>query len=314
MNVTVTGATGTIGLACIEMLVRAGHRARAFVRRPAEFDRLCSDDRVEVVEGDILDRTGVAGALAAADAVIHCIDFPPNQFSLNWDALRFVLEGLGPGKQLIYPGNAWVYASPENGRVGPDHAKGSPVRLGDIKADLEKAVTGADGTVVNLPEVYGPGARKGRVYSWFVRALADKTVFVPGDPNRTWEPLYIADAARALIAPLGRARARGVDYAACGYGPTTPREFVELIFMAAGHAPRLRSRSTNLSRVVALLRRESRAQRDLSYLVEHPVLLDGSQIRQDLGWVPEVDHREGVRRTMRWLREASRGVLGGGSN
>ena len=314
MNVTVTGATGTIGLACIEMLVRAGHRARAFVRRPAEFERLCSEDRVEVVEGDILDRTGVAEALAATDAVIHCIDFPPSQYSLNWDALRFVLEGLGPRRQLVYPGNVWVYDPPEDGRVGPDHAKKGPVRLGEIKADLEKAVTAEDGTVVNLPGVYGPGVRKGRLHSWFERALAGKAVHIPGDSDLTWEPLYIADAARALIAPLGRARARGADYAACGYAPTTPREFVELIFKAAGQVPRIRSLSIGLSRAAALLHRETRAQRDLSYLDERPVLLDGAQIRQELGWLPEINHREGVRRTIRWLREADRGLLGSESN
>ena len=258
---------------------------------------------------DILDRTGVAGALTATDAVIHCVDFPPNQFSLNWEALRFVLEGLGTGKHLIYPGNAWVYAPPEEGRAGPDHPKDSPVRLAEIKADLEKAVTGADGTVVNLPEVYGPGARKGRVYSWFERAVADKTVNLIGDPTRAWEPLFIADAARALIAPLGRTGARGMDYAACGYAPTTTQEFVELIFKSAGHSPRIHSRSAGPSRVAAVLRRESRAQRDLSYLEAHPILLDGSQIRQDLGWVPEVDHREGIRRTIKWLREARRSSL-----
>ena len=314
MNVTVTGATGTIGLACIEMLVRAGYRARAFVRRPAEFKRLCCEDRVEVVEGDILDRTGVAKALGATDAVIHCVDFPPSQFSLNWDALRFVLEGLGPGRQFVYPGNVWVYDPPEDGRVGPDHPKDSPVRLGQIKADLEKAVTGEGGTVVNLPEVYGPGVRKGRLHSWFERALAGKTVHIPGDPNRIWEPLYIADAARALVAPLGRSRARGEGYAASGYVPTTPQEFVELVFKAAGHEPRIRPLSVGLSRLAALLHRETRAQRDLSYLDERSVLLDSSQIRQELGWLPEVDHREGVRRTIRWLRERNRDVLGDASN
>jgi nucleoside-diphosphate-sugar epimerase len=296
------------------MLVRAGHSARALVRRPAEFERLCSEDRVEVVEGDILDRTGVAQALAATDAVIHCVDFPPSQYSLNWEALRFVLEGLGPGRQLVFPGNAWVYEPSEDGRLGPGHAKDSAVRLGQIKADLEKAVTGADGTVVTLPEVYGPGVRKGSLYSWFERALTGKTVQIPGDPDRLWEPLYIADAARALVAPLGRARARGADYAACGCAPTTRRAFVEMIFRAAGHEPRIRLHSKGLSRVRSLLRRESRALRDLSYLEERPVLLDGSRIRLDLGWVPEVDHREGIRRSVRWLRAADRGLLGGGSN
>jgi len=305
MNVTVTGATGTLGLACVEMLVRAGHQVRAFVRDPAKFERLCSETRVEVVEGDILDRATVAAALEMTDATIHCVDFAPSQYSLNWEALRHLLEGLGPGKQLVYPGNVWVFGIPEAERLGPDHPKASPSRLGKVKADLEKAVTAKDGTVVRLPDVYGPGVYGGRLRSIFDRALAGKTLHIRGDLDRRWECLYIADAARALIAPLERPRARGVDYTAPGSAVITPREFASLIFQAAGHSPRIRRVPTGFHTIFQLLRREHRAQRELAYVDDLPILLDGTLIRQELGWVPEVDYRDGVKRTVKWIRGLS---------
>jgi nucleoside-diphosphate-sugar epimerase len=306
MNVTVTGAAGTIGLACVHMLVRAGHRARAFVRRTEEFRRVCREDRVEVVEGDVLDRAAVATALEATDAVIHCVDFPLSRFSLNFDALQHVLGALGTGRQLIYPGNVWVYGPPESERVGPDHPKASPARLGQVKADLEKAITAEWGTVVHLPEVYGPGVVKGRLHAMFDRALAGKTVFIPGDLDRLQESLYIEDAARALIAPLGRPKARGADYTAAGCAPITPRDLGGLIFKAAGRPLRVRSVPIGLWRSIALLQPDRRATRDLSYLYEVSTLLDGSLIRRDLGWMPEVNYADGVRRTVRWLRTLAR--------
>lgn len=302
MRVTVTGATGTLGLASVQMLLRAGHEVRAFVRDAARFQRLNPDRRAEVVEGDIGERAHVAEALDGADAVIHCVDFPPTQFTSNWDAVRHALEGLRSGGQFVYPGNLWVYGPPQAVRVGPDHVKASPSRIGAIRADLEKAVLAEGGTVVRLPDVYGPAVRTGQTHGLFHRALAGKTVFFPGDLDRSIEFLYIADAARALIAPLGRRQARGIDYAASGYRVTTPREFISLIYKAAARQPRIRSLPVPLVRTVDLFHRERRVLRDLSYLMECSTLLDASRLHRELGCLPEVDYADGVRRTVKWLR------------
>ncbi len=302
MRVTVTGASGTIGLATVNMLVRAGHQVRAFVRTAARLRGRCREERIEVVEGDILDRAAVAAALSGADAVIHCVDFSLREFALSWDALRHALEALRPGGQFVYPGVVWVFGPTEDGRVGPEHPKTSPARLGAVRADLEKAVTAEGGTVVRLPDVYGPGVLRGPLHDMFERALTGKTIRVLGDLDRAVEYLYIEDAARALIAPLGRPQGRGRDYHAPGFAPTTPRQFAALIFTSAGGAPRLRSLSPRWLRLLALTRRDRRAASELGYMYENPILLDGTRTRRELGWMPEVDYADGVRRTVRWLR------------
>ena len=302
MRVTVTGASGTLGLACTEMLLRAGHQVRAFVRSEERFRGLSSDSRAEVFEGDICERADVAEALDGVDAVLHCVAFPPSKYLDNWDALRHALEGLRPGGQFVYPGNLWVYGPPESARVGPGHAKASPSRLGGVRADLEKAVTAEGGTVVHLPDVYGPGVRSGRIHALFENAFKGKTAYMPGELDRQIEFLYIADAARALIAPLGRKHARGIDYTAAGYRVTTPREFVTLIYRAAAQEPSIRSLPIVLASAIDLVHPERRLLRDLYYLAECSTLLDGRLIRSDLGWMPEVDYPDGVRQTVRWLR------------
>jgi nucleoside-diphosphate-sugar epimerase len=301
MRVIVTGATGTIGLACVQMLVRAGHQVRAFVRSRERFQRLCPEKRVESAEGDILDRGAVAEGLAGADAVLHCVDFPPGRYSLHWEALRHALESLSTGAQFVYPGNSWVYG-PGVERAGPDDPKESRARLGVTKADLEKAVTSEGGTVVRLTDTYGPGVRKGLTATVFRRALAGKTVYFPGNLDRQVEYLYVGDAARALIAPLGCPAARGTEYAAPGPTPIAVRDFLSLIFQAAGQSERVRSVPIGVAGALAILRRDSRPLRELSYLHESPILLDGTGIRSQLGWSPEVDYVEGVRRTIKWLR------------
>lgn len=298
MQVTVTGASGTIGLAAVNMLVRAGHQVRAFVRRPQALAGRYPVEKVEVVEGDVLDRTVVAETISGSEAVIHCVDFPATEFTHNWDALRHALEALRPGGSFIYPGVVWVYGVGGKGRLEPEHPKNSSSRLGAVRAEMEKAVTAEGGTVVRFPEAYGPGVLKGPLHALFERALAGKTVRFPGDLDRSVEFIYIDDAARALVAPLGRPQARGQDYHAPGFAPTTPREFAALIFKSAGSAPRIRSLSRRWLRILG---RDGRGRSELSYLDECAILLDGLRARRELGWRPEIDNAEGVRRTVRWL-------------
>ena len=60
--------------------------------------------------------------------------------------------------------------------------------------------------------------------------------------------------------------------------------------------------SISRSAAIALLDPDRRAARDLLYRWEHPILFDGTRLRLDLGWAPEVGYPDGVRRTVRWLR------------
>ncbi|NIR74934.1 MAG: SDR family NAD(P)-dependent oxidoreductase [Gemmatimonadetes bacterium] len=305
LTVTVTGAAGTVGRACVKAAVQAGHEVRALVRNEEEFRRVATEPRVEVWEGDILDRAEAGEALTGTDAVVHCVDFAPREFGHNWDAIRHALEGLRPGGWFVYPGNLWVFGPPQAERVGPDHPKASPSRLGAVRADLEKAVTAQGGTVIHMPALYGPGVKRGWLYDAFRRALAGKPAYFPGDLDRPIEFLYVADAARALIAPLGRRQARGSDYTAPGYRVTTPREMIGLIYRAAAQEPRVRSIPVPLLRFFDLFDADRRLTRDLSYLMENAILLDGTAIRRELGWQSEVDYADGARRTVRWLRHTS---------
>lgn len=299
------GATGAIGLAAVRMLVRAGHTVRAMVRSREKFHRLSPEDRVEVVSGEILDRASVAAAMEEADAAVHCVSFPAERFTLNWDALRHVFEGLTPRAHLIYPSNAWVYeGGPGMGRDGTTNA-GTP-RLGELAADMEKAVLGQSGTVIRLPWCYGPGVRTGLMYSFFQRALAGKTVWFPGELDRDLNLIYIEDAARALVAPLGRPVARGAQYEAGGFPALVPSGLASLISQVLGRPLRLRALPPAWLRVGARFHRSVRALRDLRELIARPsVELDRTDIRRDLGWLAEVDHAEGVRRTVNWFRSSA---------
>ncbi len=68
MNITVFGATGSIGRLVVEQALAAGHDVTAFTREAARVTT--AHDRLQVVEGDVTDPDACLPAVKGADAVV----------------------------------------------------------------------------------------------------------------------------------------------------------------------------------------------------------------------------------------------------
>ena len=68
MNITIFGATGSIGRLLVEQSLAAGHDATAFTRDAARVT--AHHDRLQVVEGDVTDAAACLPAVKDADAVV----------------------------------------------------------------------------------------------------------------------------------------------------------------------------------------------------------------------------------------------------
>lgn len=68
MNIAVFGATGGTGQQVVQQALAAGHSVSALVRDPSRL--AAQDERLTVVEGDVLDRAKVDETVSGADVVI----------------------------------------------------------------------------------------------------------------------------------------------------------------------------------------------------------------------------------------------------
>lgn len=77
MRVLVTGATGYIGGRLVPALLDAGHEVRCLARDPNKLSQDPWRDRVDVVQGDVLEPATLAPAMAGCDAayyLVHSMD------------------------------------------------------------------------------------------------------------------------------------------------------------------------------------------------------------------------------------------------
>jgi len=71
MNLLVIGATGGTGRAIVEQALSQGHNVTAFVRNPAKMR--IKQDRLTVVQGNVLNYESVAAAAQGKDAVLSAL-------------------------------------------------------------------------------------------------------------------------------------------------------------------------------------------------------------------------------------------------
>jgi UDP-glucose 4-epimerase len=168
MNILVTGATGKVGSRLSKRLAQRGARVRALVRDRARAADLCGD-RIELAEGDLLELDSLAAAVRGVDVVVHCAAFfrgatPEQAHQVNDLGTQHLARAAREAgvQRFIFTSTGLVY--------GPNG--GHPAREGDPCAPIDGypssklaaerfllGLEGLDVRVLRLPFVYGDGDR-----------------------------------------------------------------------------------------------------------------------------------------------------------
>lgn len=88
-----------------------------------------------------------------------------------------------------------------------------------------------------------------------------------------------------------------------GAGPVTGRQFLRMVFEAAGAPPRISAVSGGAIRFFALFSVDAREMGELMYEFEEPLILEGGKFARafpSFGYTP---HNEAIRQTLGWFRQ-----------
>ncbi len=225
MRVLLTGATGAIGPAIIDVLLERGHQVVAMVRDEEKAHRMFRQ-RVDLVKADVLDRLAVADAVAAAQphAIIHqatalARNIPMTQFARLFKETNLIrtagtdnllaAAGLhGIGKIVAQSFCGWPYAQHENPVVSEDHPfDPQPAKqLRESSAalqHLEAAVIGNSpgGVALRYGGLYGPGTAFSGA-GGTIGLIRDRKFPLIGKGTGWWSFIHTTDAATATVAAL----------------------------------------------------------------------------------------------------------------
>lgn len=249
MRIFLTGATGYIGSAVLDALVRAGHQVTALVRDNEKAARVAARGAHPVV-GSLADVESFRAMADAQDGYVHtAFDTSGNGVALDRQAIDALLaaarrprttNGLHSGSRFfIYTSGIWVIGrAPEP--VDED-APLHPIALAEWRVDHDRLVLEANGpllrtAVVRPGVVYGGGAG---IMSDLFKMAWNGLVRVIGDGNNHWPTVYDRDLADLYVKIAADDTASGV-FNANDEGDETVNDIVSAISPYLPHKPDVR--------------------------------------------------------------------------
>jgi len=208
MKIALIGATGFVGSATLQELVRRGHQVVAIVRHP---EKVPAEAGVTAVQADVNSPDAVAAAVRGSDAVISAFnpgwDHPDlyNAFMAGSQAItvgtaqagvsRLLVVG-GAGSLFVAPGVQLVDTPNFTDHVPPNIVPGAKAARDALTA-LQSPDTPVTWTFLSPPAMLAPGDRTGQY------RLGGDQLLMDGEQPAG---ISVADLAVALVDELEQNR------------------------------------------------------------------------------------------------------------
>jgi len=306
----VTGGAGTIGSTIVDQLAAAGAEEIVildnFVRgRPENLTSARETGKVRLVDGDIRDGDLVRSLMPGIDVVFHqaairitqCATEPRLALEVLVDGTYEVVEAAVDAgvRKIVAASSASVYGLAEEfPTTERQHPYANDTIYGAAKTFNEgllrsfHAMRGLDYVMLRYFNVYGPRMDIYGLYTevlirWMERIEAGKPPLILGDGLQTMDFVFTEDIARANLF----AAASDATDEVFNIGSNTETSLVEL--------------AEALQRVMgSRLPVEFGPPRGTNGVTRR--LADITRAQEGLGWKPEIDLDEGLRRLVTWWR------------
>ncbi|GAA4186307.1 GDP-mannose 4,6-dehydratase [Streptosporangium oxazolinicum] len=309
-RVVVTGGAGFVGSHLCERLLAEGAEVvcldNFLTGSPRNVEHLVGLPAFRLVECDVTDLVHVPGAV---DLVLHLasaaspVDYLRHPIETLKAGSLGTLHALGLAREkdarLVLASTSEVYGDPLEhpqretywgnvNPVGPRSVYDEAKRFAEALTTAYRTRHGVDTAIVRIFNTYGPRMRPydGRAIPTFVRqALRGEPITVAGDGGQTRSVCYVDDTVEGILALAGGELT----------GPVNIGNPTELTVLALAETVRRLTGSESPIRFVGRPVDDPEVRRpDISLAVSA------------LGWRPEVDVIEGLRRTVTWFtRELS---------
>ena len=323
----ITGATGLLGSHIAEKLVAAGAPVRALVRTTSD-TRFLESLGVELVRGDITDRSTLDAACDGATTVYHAAarvgDWGPwkDFVSHTIDGTRNILDASIKANigRFLYVSSISAYGHRNERGLVIDETHPLGVKLhkwsyySRAKGTAEKMALEAHArgdipvTVVKPSWLYGE--RDNASLPRIIRNIRKGMAKLPGGGGNLLNLTYAGNEAEGCILAATKDCAIGENYNLSSDGDITLSEYFNKVAACLGEKPVTKTVPYGVAYTAAyvmevcghLFRRKSPpwiTRYSLWMLARH-TFFSPEKARRELGWQPTVGYDEGIERSVKW--------------
>lgn len=310
MRILVTGGAGFIGSHLVDTLLADGHAVAVLddfsTGKMSNLSEAQATGRVEVIAGSVLDRTTLDRALQGAEAVFHLavqgvrrsLGKPVENHDVNATGTLYTLEAARRHqvRRFIYCSSSEVYGNASDGPLdelttvcAPVTVYGAAKLAGEHYALAYWRTYRMPTAVVRPFNSYGPrehdqGDPAEVVPRFVIRALNGRAPIIFGDGSQGRDFTYVTETARGLAAALEADALTG-----------------SVVNLGRGRLVTI----GDLANVV--LRHCGKTELGIEYAAQRPgdvyrLIAATRRAKTTLGFEPQVDMEEGMRRYLKWFR------------
>lgn len=306
MKCLLLGGGGFLGSHLCDALLARGEKVKIFERPNLHrYRKFADDEKLEWVDGDFTNREEVASAVAGCDVIYHLVSTTlPQSSNINpvYDVETNVVSTLhlleaarlaGVRKIIFISSGGTVYGIPQELPISEDHPTEPICSYGIGKLAIEKylflyrKLHGLDYCVLRLANPYGERQREtglqGAVSVFLYKALLKEEIEVWGDGSVVRDYIYVGDTVNAMV--------KAIDYDG------------DVRIFNIG-----RGKGYSLNEIVDEIEGMLGCPVKLKYLPGRPIdvpvnVLNIERAATFLQWQPRLTLREGLKRTLNWLRD-----------
>jgi UDP-N-acetylglucosamine/UDP-N-acetyl-alpha-D-glucosaminouronate 4-epimerase len=309
MRYVVTGGAGFIGSNTVDELVRRGHSVVVVDDLSAgKEDNLAEvRNKITFIKGSITDIEVVRKAMHEADYVLHLaartsvprsVKDPIESNRINIDGTLNVLVGARDAKvkRIVFAASSSAYGETptlpkvETMRPMPISPYGITKFVGELYLQVFGRCYGLENVALRYFNVFGPRQDPGSPYSGvlakFCTAYLEETQpVIFGDGEQTRDFTYVENAVQANLLACEAPNVSGKVFNVGVGGRVSLNQVTEELAKLSGNTLEVRHEPPREGDI-----RDSQA--------------DITQARELLGYDPQVDFEEGIRRTFEWYRSS----------
>ncbi len=324
MRVFITGASGFIGSALIAGCIDRQWNVCVLQHTRRLAEKTASEQKFDVVEGDITQPASLEGLFKGVDILFHCAAalgasvLPESDFfRINAGGTQNVLRAAKDARvpKILHFSSAGVLGSVKRDEVADEDYPLNPQNSYDrSKLEGEKiarrfADDGMDIVIIRPGWVYGPGDR--RTFK-LIEAIAKKRFMLVTKGKALQTPVHIEDLVGGVFLCAEKGR-KGHVYHIAGSEALQVRGIVTTIASATGSkVPPIslplfpvKLAASALEWSFALFKKEAPLTRGkLSFFI-HPKPLGIQKAIQELGYAPKISFAEGISQTVEWCKAHS---------
>ncbi len=305
------GAAGAVGNSIAGALRAQGTAYRVVGRDHSQLEKSFGKDALaEIVAWNPDDSASVRAACRGMSTLIYLVGVPYDHFALHPQVMRKTLDGaIAEGvERVVLIGTVYPYGRPRTPKVAEDHPREPHTFKGKMRKEQEDILLKAhaegkiQGTILRLPDFYGPGVSASFLHSLFQAAAQGGKADMVGPINVPHEYMYVPDVGPVVLALAEKPEAYGKWWNFAGPGSVTQQEIAAQVFALAHRKPQLRVVGKTMLRVLGLFKPIMRELVEMHYLLTTPVLMQDDALHSLLGKVHKTSYLEGIRATFEAYR------------